>query len=117
MSFKISRDITLTFDYTMADALDKIIDAHAAQPGPSRKPRGDVGYAEFEKMINSTPLFMQETPDSSNDDPVLEALKTLVFEGDGDGKFFDYPTLQKLTTRGCSELQEPRERAIRPKEL
>lgn len=71
----------------MEDPLDKLIESHQAKAGPSRNPRGDVTYADFEKMINSTPLFMQETPTGSDEEnPVLEALKTLVFDGDGDGK-------------------------------
>jgi hypothetical protein len=112
---------TTVLHRNMTDALDKIIDAHAstsASAGPSRKPRGDVTYDDFQKMLDSTPLFMRETPDSTNDDPVLEALRTLVFEGDGDGQSLSlapaYPlspnTLPDgLTVRGRDQLQESRE--------
>lgn len=69
----------------MADTLDAIIDAHAAA-GPSRKPQKDVTYDQFQAMLDSTPLFMRETPTTGQDDTgVLDALKTLVFDGEGDG--------------------------------
>jgi hypothetical protein len=69
----------------MADALDAIINAHSAA-GPSRPQKQDVTYDQFQSMLDSTPLFMRETPkEGAEDDGVLEALRSLVFEGDGDG--------------------------------
>lgn len=53
--------------------------------GPSRASKKDVTYEDFQKVLDSTPLFMRETPEGSEDNPVLEALRSLVFEGDGDG--------------------------------
>jgi len=69
----------------MADALDAIINAHA-EAGPSRPQKQDVTYDDFQSMLDNTPLFMKATPQEGvEDDGVLEALRSLVFEGDGDG--------------------------------
>lgn len=69
---------------TMADPLDQVMDAFAAsRSGPNK--REPVGYEEFQKIVDSTPLFMRETPQDTEGDYVLEALKSLVFEGEGDG--------------------------------
>lgn len=55
--------------------------------GPSRKPKKEVTMAEFEKVLDSTPLFMRETPKNGEgeENEVLEALRSLIFEGEGDG--------------------------------
>ncbi|GFZ42748.1 hypothetical protein JCM24511_00466 [Saitozyma sp. JCM 24511] len=69
-------------------ALDSMFDAMMAAAGPSQGKKKEVTYAEFQAMLDSTPLFMRETPkdgaaDGEGND-VLEALKSLVFEGEGD---------------------------------
>lgn len=71
------------------DSIDKILGAMTsarAASGPAAKERKPVTYDEFQKVLDSTPLFMKETPVGMEDDYVLEALKTLVFDGDGDGE-------------------------------
>lgn len=54
--------------------------------GPAA-PKKEVTVEDFEKLLDSTPLFMRETPKDGDDNPVLEALRSLVFEGEGDGEF------------------------------
>ncbi|KAL1409510.1 HSP70/90 co-chaperone [Vanrija albida] len=68
------------------DSIDKILGAmtSARSSGPAVKDRKPVTYEEFQAVLDSTPLFMKETPVGMEDDYVLEALKTLVFDGDGD---------------------------------
>ncbi|KAK8861441.1 hypothetical protein IAR55_002260 [Kwoniella newhampshirensis] len=51
--------------------------------GPAA-PSKDVTYEDFQKVLDSTPLFMRETPADGDDNPILEALRSLVFEGEGD---------------------------------
>ncbi|OWZ65262.1 hypothetical protein AYX14_03577 [Cryptococcus neoformans] len=51
--------------------------------GPAA-PKKEVTVEDFEKLLDSTPLFMRETPKDGDDNPVLEALRSLVFEGEGD---------------------------------
>ncbi|ODN80704.1 hypothetical protein L202_02870 [Cryptococcus amylolentus CBS 6039] len=65
------------------DFLDQLIAAHEANPNPSQK---EVTYEDFQKVLDSTPLFMRETPEEGPDGnhPILDALKTLVFDGEGD---------------------------------
>ena len=41
---------------------------------------------DFEKVLDSTPLFMRDTPVGGEENEVLEALRSLMFEGDGDGE-------------------------------
>lgn len=53
--------------------------------GPAA-PKKEVTVEDFEKLLDSTPLFMRETPKDGDDNPVLEALRSLVFEGEGDGE-------------------------------
>lgn len=68
-------------------ALEQMAKARAAQYGADRAPKKEVTYEEFQKMIDSTPLFMRETPkDAGEDNYVLEALKSMMFDGDGDGE-------------------------------
>ena len=57
--------------------------------GPSRQPKKAVTMAEFEDLLDSTPLFMKETPKDgkAQDNEVLEALRSLVFEGEGNGMY------------------------------
>ncbi len=69
--------------------IDAVLDAMAksrSAPGPDGKPKEPVTYEQFQKMLDSTPLFMRETPTETEGDYVLEALKSLVFEGEGDGE-------------------------------
>ena len=66
------------------DALDKIIDSMPAA-GPSTAPKKQVTYDEFQQMLDWTPLFMRETPHTDEDDPVLQGLRSLMLDGDGDG--------------------------------
>ncbi len=44
--------------------------------------------AEFEKVLDTTPLFMRQTPSGQEgeENEVLEALRSLIFEGEGDGE-------------------------------
>jgi hypothetical protein len=67
--------------------IDSLVDAFSASgsgAGPSTKK--EVTYADFEKMLSETPLFMQSTPEGMEDNEVLQGLRSLVFEGEGDGK-------------------------------
>ena len=69
-------------------ALEQMAKARAAQYAADRQPKKEVTYEEFQKMIDSTPLFMRETPkESGEDNYVLEALKSMMFDGDGDGGY------------------------------
>ncbi|BEJ13279.1 hypothetical protein CspHIS471_0304530 [Cutaneotrichosporon sp. HIS471] len=63
-------------------SIDKVLNAMARAKGDG--PRKPVTYDEFQKVLDSTPLFMRETPKETEGDYVLEALKSLVFEGEGD---------------------------------
>jgi hypothetical protein len=69
--------------------LDHMLDAMLVRPstaGPSEKKK-EVTYADFQAMLDSTPLFMSEAPkDGGEGNEVLEALRSLVFEGEGDGE-------------------------------
>jgi hypothetical protein len=68
----------------MADDFDKVMDAMAARAaGPVK--REPMTMNEFQHVIDSTPLFMKETPKDGEDNEVMEALKSLMFEGEGDG--------------------------------
>ncbi|WVR03942.1 hypothetical protein IAU60_000941 [Kwoniella sp. DSM 27419] len=73
------------------DLLDQLISAYptASGAGPASgvgpaAPKKEVTFEDFQKVLDSTPLFMRETPKDGETNDVLEALKTLVFEGDGD---------------------------------
>lgn len=69
-------------------ALEQMAKARAAQYAADQAPKKEVTYEEFQKMIDSTPLFMRETPkESGEDNYVLEALKSMMFDGDGDGEY------------------------------
>lgn len=69
--------------------IDSLVDAFAAQPaGPSSKKK-EVTYADFEKMLDETPLFMRSSPEGMEDNEVLQGLRSLIFEGEGDGKSSD----------------------------
>ncbi|KAL7419661.1 HSP70/90 co-chaperone [Cryptotrichosporon argae] len=57
-------------------------DALAARNAVSDKP--PTTMADFQKTLDSIPLFMRETPENIEGDYVLEALQSLVFEGEGD---------------------------------
>ncbi|WVF67084.1 hypothetical protein IAT40_001829 [Kwoniella sp. CBS 6097] len=74
------------------DLLDKLINSYpssssttppASGVGPSA-PKKEVTYEDFQRVLDSTPLFMRETPKEGETSDVLEALRTLVFEGEGD---------------------------------
>jgi hypothetical protein len=66
--------------------MDKLFSAfvNAANGGEKK----EYSYEDFQQVLNSTPLFMRETPDQITEENsyVLEALKSLAFEGDGDGE-------------------------------
>ena len=67
--------------------MDSLVDAFAAAPaGPSSKK--EVTYADFEKMLNETPLFMQSSPEGMDDNEVLQGLRSLIFDGEGDGQCY-----------------------------
>jgi hypothetical protein len=67
-------------------SLEKVIDAMPDNSaGPSRFTKKEVTYEEFQKVLDETPLFMRETPKDGETNDVLEALRSLVFEGEGDG--------------------------------
>ncbi|WVO18037.1 hypothetical protein L204_105735 [Cryptococcus depauperatus] len=70
--------------------LDQIV---ASMPKSTASPTSGIGpvahkkevtVEDFEKLLESTPLFMKEAPKEDDDNPVLEALRSLVFEGEGD---------------------------------
>jgi hypothetical protein len=73
-------------------SLDTLIDSFTspttsdAVPGPSRGAKKEITMAEFQKVLDSTPLFMRETPDGTEENPIFDALKSLMFEGEGDGE-------------------------------
>ena len=74
----------------MADPIDQLVNSYAAQrqAGPETKSR-EVTVEDFQKVLDSTPLFMNQTPDSVDNEEsnyVMEALRSLVFDGEGDGK-------------------------------
>lgn len=67
-------------------SLDKVLNAmSASRSGPEAAKKKEYTYADLQKVLDETPLFMRETPKESGDNYVLEALKSLVFEGEGDG--------------------------------
>jgi hypothetical protein len=68
--------------------LDSLVDAFAVA-GPSTGKKREVTYADFEKMLNETPLFMSASPDGlgMEENEVLQGLRSLVFDGEGDGQF------------------------------
>ncbi|KAK4685604.1 tetratricopeptide repeat protein 4, partial [Tremellales sp. Uapishka_1] len=63
------------------DDLDRVIDAMAPAGPSAKKP---TTMKEFEKVLNSTPLFMRETPTDGEENEVMSALQSLMFEGEGD---------------------------------
>lgn len=67
--------------------LDSLVDAFSVA-GPSSGKKKEVTYADFEKMLNETPIFMSASPEGlgMEDNDVLQGLRSLVFEGEGDGK-------------------------------
>lgn len=82
-------------DQILAAMPSRSADASGSGPGPHPSRKREVTYSDFEKVLNSTPLFMRETPKDAGEasgerdeaqQEVLEALKSLVFEGEGDGK-------------------------------
>lgn len=82
----------------MSDPLDQILNSYAAQAGTGAK--REVTVADFEKVLESTPLFMRETPKGVDDDNyVLEALRSLVFEGEGDGECVRIPAYSQRSLR------------------
>lgn len=70
--------------------------------GPAA-PKKEVTVEDFEKLLDSTPLFMRETPKDGDDNPVLEALRSLVFEGEGDGESI-HPPAPALIVGVCRVL-------------
>lgn len=70
--------------------IDSLVDAFASsRSGPSGSgagPKKEVTYADFEKMLDETPLFMRSTPEGMEDNEVLQGLRSLIFEGEGDGQ-------------------------------
>ena len=64
--------------------MDHLIDTFPAA-GPSRQPKKEVTYADFAAMIDSTPLFMREPPKDGETNDVIEGLRALLHEGEGDG--------------------------------
>jgi hypothetical protein len=58
--------------------------------------------ADVEDIFNSTPLFMRELPADGEENTSLEALKSLVFEGTGDGESRAFRTVP--ASRHCSRL-------------
>lgn len=49
-------------------------------PGPQ-----EIDYDAKFKELQSHPLFMRELPDDSEDNEQLEALKSLIYDGEPDG--------------------------------
>jgi hypothetical protein len=89
-AFYLHRYQTDSSEMSDDKALDSMFDAMMAAAGPSQGKKKEVTYAEFQAMLDSTPLFMRETPKDGaaegEGNDVLEALKSLVFEGEGDGE-------------------------------
>lgn len=56
--------------------------APAPKVGP--EPRQKKTMADMDKIFDESPLFMRKAPEGGEDNDALEALKTLIFEGDGD---------------------------------
>lgn len=71
---------------TTDQEIDSLVDAFgASRAGPSTGSKKEVTYADFQKMLDETPLFMRSTPEGMEDNEVLQGLRSLVFEGEGDG--------------------------------
>ena len=67
------------------DNLEKVVAAlHPA--GPPKRDTKEYTMKDFQAVLDSTPLFMSQTPDNSEDNEVLQALQSLMFEGEGDGQ-------------------------------
>jgi hypothetical protein len=81
----------------MADIGDIIDGLRVA--GPSAKPK--QGMKDIQHILDSTPLFMRELPENSEDNPMLEALKSLVFDGEGDGEL-SWTFTSSFLTDSCS---------------
>lgn len=76
-------------DGKIDNVIEKMAAVRAASgsgSGPANPEKKQWTYDEFQKVLDETPLFMRETPKDTKDNYVLEALKSLVFEGDGDGE-------------------------------
>jgi hypothetical protein len=69
---------------------------------PVPEPRKQKTMADVEDIFNSTPLFMRELPADGEENTSLEALKSLVFEGTGDGESRAFRTVP--ASRHCSRL-------------
>ncbi|OCF58075.1 hypothetical protein L486_04104 [Kwoniella mangroviensis CBS 10435] len=70
---------TLLHSYSTASASGSV-----KGPGIGPEKKKEYGYKDFEAVLESTPIFMKETPKDGETNDVLEALRTLVFEGEGD---------------------------------
>jgi hypothetical protein len=66
--------------------LESLVDMFAAAGPSTTAPKKEVTYADFQKMLDETPLFMRDAPEDGSDNPVLEGLRSLIFEGEGDGE-------------------------------
>ena len=85
----------------MADPIDQLVNSYAAQrqAGPETKSR-EVTVEDFQKVLDSTPLFMSATPEnveSEESNYVMEALRSLVFEGEGDGELYPFTHARHAT--------------------
>ncbi|WWC87740.1 uncharacterized protein L201_002632 [Kwoniella dendrophila CBS 6074] len=79
---------------TTQDPLDALLSSYQTATASSSSTNNDgsigpvkkkeYGYKDFEALLESTPIFMKETPKDGETNDVLEALRTLVFEGEGD---------------------------------
>lgn len=87
-------------------SIDQVLDAMTRARGPDGQPREPVTYDEFQKVLDTTPLFMRETPKETGGDYVLEALKSLVFEGEGDGESHASAAGPRCRKRGWPERDE-----------
>ncbi|WVW80005.1 hypothetical protein I302_101978 [Kwoniella bestiolae CBS 10118] len=74
------------------DLLDTLLSSYSTTsasnsvngPGIGPEKKKEYGYQDFENLLESTPIFMNQTPKDGETNDVLEALRTLVFEGEGD---------------------------------
>jgi tetratricopeptide (TPR) repeat protein len=93
--FKILKPHHLTLAMSHDDNLEKVVAAmHPA--GPPKRDTKEYTMKDFQAVLDSTPLFMSQTPEDSEDNEVLQALQSLMFEGEGDGELSIHQILSQL---------------------
>ncbi len=68
------------------------VEEATAVPGPA--PRKKTTMADLDDIFDKSPIFMRKAPEAGEENPAFDALRSLVFEGTGDGKSRSAPTTQ-----------------------